>query len=227
MLIFPKARLTFLAAPKTGTTAIEEALAPRSGLVFRQNPYKHMNFQEYRRFVVPLLALNPEFDAESYETVCIVREPMGYLKSWYRYQSRHRNVATERNTADISFSDYITAILSENPPTFAQVRRPSRFVYDGTDRVTTILRYGDPGIEGYFSHRLDAHVTFPRRNVSPPREVDPLPSELEAQLREAWAEEFRFYDEIPPLNMPPVPHPPLVARWRKRGGRIYRALTED
>lgn len=227
MLIFPKAKLTFLAAPKTGTTAIEASLSPRSGLVFRQNPYKHIDFSEYRHLVVPLLALNPEFDAASYETVCIIREPMDYLKSWYRYQSRQRNASTERSTSGISFADYITAVLSEKPPTFAQVRRLSHFVSDGTDRITTILRYGDPGIESYFSHRIGAPVTFPRRNVSPPREIDPLPSELEAQLREAWAEEFRFYDEIPALDMPPVSQPPLAIRWKKRAGRVYRALKED
>ena len=113
MLIFPRAKLVFLAAPKTGTTAIEDALGAHSGLLFRENPYKHMNFREYKRIVVPLLETDPSFDAASYETVCVIREPMDYLKSWYRYQSRAK-VAKNRSTSGISFNDYIVAVLSED-----------------------------------------------------------------------------------------------------------------
>jgi len=226
MLIFPKAKLTFLAAPKTGTTAIEEALAPHSGLAFSQNPYKHMNLGEYKRFAVPLLALDPAFDGDAYETVCVIREPMGYLESWYRYQSRLPAGKNPRSTSGISFNDYIAAVLSDNPPAFARVRRLSQFARDGSDRVTTILRYGDPGIENFFSRRLGVSVVFPRRNVSPQRDVEPLSADLEARLQDAWAEEFRLYDETTSLSLPPRPRPTLAVRWKNRTRRVYRALTE-
>lgn len=227
MLIFPKARLTFLAAPKTGTTAIEEALAPYSGIAFSANPYKHMTLREYKRFAMPLLALDPAFDGDAVETVCMIREPLGYLQSWFRYRSRLPAGMNPRSTADISFNDFVAAVLSDDPPEFARLQRLSSFVRDGPDRVTTILRHGDPGVEHFFSQRLGVPVVFPRRNVSPPREVEQLSADLGVRLRDAWAEEFRLYDETPSLDPKPRPRPSRAVRWQNRARRVYRALTED
>ena len=50
MLVFWKERLVFLAVPKTGTTALEGALAPKAALVFRDPPIlKHTPLYRYRR----------------------------------------------------------------------------------------------------------------------------------------------------------------------------------
>ena len=52
MLVFWKELLVFLAVPKTGTTALEGALAPNAALVFRDPPIlKHTPLYRYRRLV--------------------------------------------------------------------------------------------------------------------------------------------------------------------------------
>lgn len=222
MLIFHRAKLTYLAAPKTGTTAIEAALTPAAGLAFLANPYKHMDLGEYNRFVVPLLRANPDFDPDAFETVCVIREPLDYLGSWYRYQKRGY-VREGRSTAGISFPDYIEDVLSDNPPEYAKVRKLSGFIRDGTARVTTILRYGDPLIEDFFAHRLGRYTAFPKRNVSPHLALDPLPTALEDRLRSAWAEEFELFETTTPIDLPPAPRPSTL----KRGiGLTKRALAK-
>ncbi len=77
MLVFWKERLVLLAVPKTGTTALEGALAPRASVVMRDPPtVKHAPLYRYRRFVEPLLKAS---GGEGFETVAVVREPVGVV----------------------------------------------------------------------------------------------------------------------------------------------------
>ena len=55
MLIFPESNLTYLAVPKTGSTAVEMALRPRAEIVFAKRR-KHMNAQRYQSKVAPFLS---------------------------------------------------------------------------------------------------------------------------------------------------------------------------
>ena len=70
MLVFWKERLILLAVPKTGTTALEGALAPRAQFVLRDPPQiKHAPLYRARRFVVPLIEAA---GGEGFETVAEV-----------------------------------------------------------------------------------------------------------------------------------------------------------
>jgi hypothetical protein len=52
MLVFWKENLVLLAVPKTGSTALQGALAPRASMVFRDPPkLKHAPCYRYRRFL--------------------------------------------------------------------------------------------------------------------------------------------------------------------------------
>ncbi|MFT7107527.1 MAG: hypothetical protein ACJAVT_002051 [Yoonia sp.] len=54
MLVFWKENLVLLAVPKTGSTALQGALAPRASMVFRDPPkLKHAPCYRYRRFLKP------------------------------------------------------------------------------------------------------------------------------------------------------------------------------
>jgi hypothetical protein len=56
MLVFAKEKLVFLAMPKTGTTALEAALAPRSDMVMRNPPIlKHTPAIDITAFLCPIL----------------------------------------------------------------------------------------------------------------------------------------------------------------------------
>ena len=54
MIFLYHARLVILSQPKTGTTALDNALAPRASIVVNNPPQlKHMQYRKFMRFVAP------------------------------------------------------------------------------------------------------------------------------------------------------------------------------
>lgn len=84
MLVSIEHGFVLLFTPKCASTSLERALHGRMDLVAR-GPLKHENYRRYERFYRPLLAQHCE---EPLETVCVIREPVDWLASWYRYRTR-------------------------------------------------------------------------------------------------------------------------------------------
>ena len=87
MLVFWKENLALLAVPKTGTTAIEQALAPHASMAILDPPVlKHLPIYRYDRFLKPffLKAADKEL-----ETVTVVRNPIDWILSAYLHTCRH------------------------------------------------------------------------------------------------------------------------------------------
>ena len=83
MLVFWKARLVLLAVPKTGTTALEAALLPHADTAILNPPrQKHCTVRRYRNQLQPFFEQRGE---RPLELVAVVREPVSWLSSWYRY----------------------------------------------------------------------------------------------------------------------------------------------
>ena len=58
MLIFSKAKLVLFSVPKTGTTAIETALAPHAAIALLDPPeLKHAPVYRYNRFLRPMVEI--------------------------------------------------------------------------------------------------------------------------------------------------------------------------
>ena len=87
MLVFWNQGLVFLSVPKTGTTAWEEALAPHASIAVLDPPdLKHAPLYRYNRFFRPMFE---KVGAGSrMETIAVVREPVSWLGSWYRFRRR-------------------------------------------------------------------------------------------------------------------------------------------
>ncbi len=208
MLLAPRHGFVFLAMPRAASTAIETAFRPYAQLVqqSRSPGIKHTTCAEFQRFLQPYLTAKG-FPRESYEVVCVFREPIDWLASWWRYRSReeladplhhnHRNYA-----GHVSFERFARAYIAgdeqfarlEDP---AGVRRPSDFVLSDSGRV---------GLDRVFRHdRLDLLVEYLRekigeevevrtRNASPDRSF-PLSEACERELRGFFAPEYRIYGE--------------------------------
>src|SRR5690606_10058336 len=170
MLIFIKPRIVLLSVPKTGTTALEEALAPKAEIVLRTRPeIKHLNLKQYRARIRPLLAPlgNPEF-----QTVAVIREPLEWLRSWYRFRARDPLIGHPPSTAPTSFvrspADHLLEMA--NRPAYARLGRQSDLLTDqqGNIAVDYIFRYeAMPALTEFLSRRLETPIRLPRRNVSP------------------------------------------------------------
>lgn len=196
MLVFWQQRLVFLATPKTGSTAIEVALESLASVSVQRPPeLKHTPATPYRRFLRPYL--NRASMAE-FEAVALMREPVDWLGSWYRFRQRDELADQPNSTRGMSFDDFVEGYLQPERPAFANVGSQAAFLCkDGELAVDRLFRYEEIGsFVRFLEDRLDCEVILPRINVSPEADVT-LSSELRARLREALVLDYTLYDAIP------------------------------
>ena len=197
MLVFFKERLAFLSVPKTGTTAYQTALAGRADMVISDPPLlKHAPVYRYNRFIRPMF-LNV-CDAEM-ELMAVMRDPVSWLSSWYRYRQRPFMKDKPNNTFGISFDEFVLAYMKGKRPGFAEVGSQLKFLErqpNGTG-VTHLFRYEDqPRLQKFLEDRLNVKLSLAQENVSPAMEVS-LSPDTEERFRRKFAEEFALYDSIP------------------------------
>ena len=194
MLIFADARLTYLATPKTGSTAIETALRPMADIVFARQR-KHITAQRYHKKVAPFLA---ETFGIGTETVALMREPVEQLRSWYRYRAREAVAGQPRSTEAMSFDAFAEAAADPAPPEFADVGSQFAFLTGRTGEVQVDHLFAYENMDGFLrfvSTRLDTAITLERRNVSPQVEA-PLSERVRAVIETARAQDFALYQRL-------------------------------
>lgn len=196
MLVFWKQKLVFLAVPKTGTSAYETALTPHASMVVSDPPeLKHAPVYRYNRFFRPMFE---KVGADHMDVMAVIREPVSWLGSWYRYRQRPFLDGKRTSTKDISFDDFVLAYCQGDKPPFANVGAQSKFVEprpNGT-QVSHLFRYEDQGmIIDFLEDRLGVKLDLPRENVSPKRDLE-LSPEVEAKLRRKHAAEFELWDSL-------------------------------
>jgi hypothetical protein len=193
MLVFWKARLVLLAVPKTGSSAYETALAPHASMAVLDPPeLKHAPVYRYNRFFRPMF----EKVGGEMELMAVVREPVSWLGSWYRYRQRPFLDGRPTSTSGISFDDFVTAYTKGERPRFANVGSQSKFIEprpNGT-AVSHLFRYeNQAGLVGFLEDRLGLTLDLPRSNVSPRAELR-LSPKVEEELRRKCAADFALWD---------------------------------
>jgi hypothetical protein len=208
MLLAPKKGFIFLAVPKTASTSIEDAFWPYPEGGMRRIPFKHTRYDQFQQFLQPFLA-SQGFPRTSYEVVCVFRELIDWLSSWWRYRSReeladpsHRN---HRNYAGhVPFEQFARTYMkyhSGEPlvipdERFARLGRPSRFVQPrpGQPQVDRVFRYDrlDLLVE-FLCKKVGREVEVDVTNFSPNR-LSSMSEECNRELHEFFAPEYRIYE---------------------------------
>lgn len=193
MLVFWKENLVLLAMPKTGSTAIEGALSPRASLVLRDPPHlKHAPCYRYKRFLRPFFV---QAGGQTPELMSLVRNPIDWLSSWYRYRTRDDLIGHENSTRDVSFDDFVLEYCKGNPAPFANVGSQNKFlrINDGELGVEHLFQYEATDVwRGYLEDRLEMQISLKQKNVSPQLPIALAP-EVEAKLRQKRAAEFAVW----------------------------------
>ena len=191
MLVFWEQRLAFLATPKTGSTAIAAALESLAAVSIQRPPLlKHTTVHRYRRFIGPFLEAASK---DTFTVVALMREPVDWLGSWYRFRQRDETDAG-KSTKGVSFDEFVRAWCQDPRPDFADVGSQGKFLRPrqgvGVDRL---FRYEDIGTFVHFlEERLGCEIILPRLNVSPPGATELSAATLE-RLRDFAAEDFDLY----------------------------------
>lgn len=194
MLVFWKERLVLLAVPKTGTSALVTALRARADVVFESPPeLKHVPLFRFNRFMKPLFGV---IDGDrKLETMALIREPVSWLGSWYRYRARPQLEGHKNSTGGMSFDAFVEGYLSDPRPAFANVGSPRRFVSNGQGKVaiTHLFQYEQMGQAATFlEERLGSKLELKKTNVSPTRDAA-LSEPLRARLEREKADEFALW----------------------------------
>ncbi|MFP4274273.1 MAG: gamma-glutamyl kinase [Paracoccaceae bacterium] len=196
MLVFMKEGLVFLSVPKTGTSAFEAALGPRASLVVRDPPeLKHAPLYRYDRFFRPMFE---KVCGARPETLAVIREPIDWLGSWYRYRQRPFTRGKPVSTHGISFETFVEGYLKGQRPAFADVGSQAKFVSPRPDGppVDHLFRYeSQQELLGFLEARLGQRIDLPQRNVSPEATLA-LSPELEARLRRKHAADFDLWESL-------------------------------
>jgi len=196
MLVFYEERLVLLSVPKTGTTALHTALRDQADIVVSEPPaLKHAPFYRYCRFFRPMFEKACKVEME---TVAVMREPVSWLGSWYRYRRRPFMKGNSNATHGISFDEFVQAYLRANQPGYANIGSQARFLEphpDGTS-VTHLFRYETPdSLLGFLGERLGGVPALKRENVSPEIALELTP-ETNAKLRRKYSADFALYNSI-------------------------------
>ncbi len=140
MLAVPKYGFVVLAVPKSGSTALEAAFTKHAQLVTSGPPsLKHVTAREFDERFVPLLEQHGYARAD-YEVTALVREPVSWLASWWRYRSRPGIAGKRTYVGDLGFDEVV-----------------------GHDDL-------DSAFEWMRAKVGKNKIKLPQRNVSPPRE---------------------------------------------------------
>lgn len=191
MLVFWEARLAFLATPKTGSSAIEAALADHAALTILRPPLlKHTTVHRYHRFIGPFLK---QASGQDFAVCALIRHPEDWLGSWFRYRQRP-DTKPGNGTTGMSFDDFVAAWCSDPQPQVAAVGSQAKFLQPRQGMgVDHLFRYEEMDrFTAFLAARLGRAVMLPRVNVSPSAET-PLSDAGRAMLRKAAARDFALH----------------------------------
>ena len=196
MLIFWKQKLAFLAVPKTGTSAYAQALGPIASLSIQDPPeLKHAPLIRYNRFIRPMydIVCNTQLD-----TMAVIREPISWMGSWYRYRQRPFLKGKPTSTQDISFDTFVRGYLQSSPPAYAHIGSQARFITPraGTPPVTYLFPYENQSrLREFLEHRLGTKIQIPRHNASRQTKLNLSPC-VESDVLEKYQADFNLWHSL-------------------------------
>lgn len=194
MLIFWEKRLVFLATPKAGSTAVEAALDALANVaVQRPSDLKHTDLHAYRSHIQPWLHAAT---GDTFTTVALMREPIDWLRSWYRFRLRDDIDDPDHAMVGVKFADFAHDYADPAGRSAKKIGSQSAFLTHGADRVDRVFRYEDiDAFTHFLEDRLDCAISLPRVNVPPAVDVSLGPPQ-EAGLRQFMRDDIALYEKI-------------------------------
>ncbi len=190
MLVFRKEKLVFLAIPKTGTTALEGALAPRASIVIREPAVlKHTSYRRFQRFILPFMDAT---ELEAMDVMAVVRHPVDWLSSWFRYRCRDKLIGHPNSTREVSFDEFVLEYCKPKPAPFADVGSQAGLLLDidGKMAANRLFRYeAQETITEFLQDRFGTYPEPKRLNISPTFKTNISPDVLD-KLKEIRKSEF-------------------------------------
>lgn len=181
-------RFAFLCMPKCASSSIESAIAEHCNINFSGNDrFKHIDAQDFQTFVMGYTRKVQRH--LKITTFCLMRDPVDWLFSWYRYRQRKDlqnpdHPFAHNYTGNMSFDDFARDFMREDErPSYANLPTQSDFLLldngeVGVDRVYSMERLDL--VAEFLSERIGQPIELPHKNRAPS-----LPMTLSPPVREA------------------------------------------
>lgn len=202
MLIGVRKRFVFVANTKTASTSVEHALAGHAEIMRPGGPdRKHSPLAgilaDYR-----FLFQNPQFPFDSFFRFGIMREPLSWIDSWYRY--RRGNKVDSPLPAAMTFEEFWRT-RDWNIVNDAGRKNLQGNMFRGADGkvlADAIVPY--ERMDDYIPTILEL-LKIPRKlqrkNVSRlPRDETPLPQILRDEMLDFYKDDYALYASLDALN---------------------------
>lgn len=204
MIVSVKHRFIFLSMPKCASSAIVRTIRDSGQITAFGHPgLKHTPYRSLERFVMPYITDRVGLTRDDFTVICLFREPISWLHSWFRYRSRralkdpaHRSHANY--TGGLTFNEFAAAWLSRPRPPFADVGRQSAFVLSLDRQVGPDVVYRYEELDEAVRHIGDLigrRVRVRRVNRSPRHQME-LDDELRLELTKQLGLDYEIYDGL-------------------------------
>ncbi len=196
MLVSVDANLAFLAMPKAGSTAIERAIGPYCDITYSGRPdFTHMTARLFHSHMRPYFKHRK---INRIETCCLMRHPVSWLGSWYRYFGEDQFRDQPQSTNNMSFDEFAELYLSMDNEAIKSIARPWDFLRGshGNLGVKHVYRYEDMDrFLAFLESRFRKKFSLERLNVSPDRPTALSPGVLR-EVEKFFELEFDIYEKI-------------------------------
>lgn len=201
MLISTKKKFVFLSNYKCASTSIESVLKEHCELILTGPKFKHLPIDKFNKYIKPLLETMGFYD---FETYCIVRDPIDYVFSWYRYRQRDelKKVKSIRYTGDVTFDQFVKEVCSEDSAPYSILGDPpenqhlfvgyknGKFKVDNVYTLDNIKLFSKDMYD-----KFDIDIDIPNKNVSSKREFD-LSDESWVLFEETFKNDIQMYKSL-------------------------------
>ena len=202
MLIGVRKRFVFVANSKTASTSIESLLVKHAEIARAGTPArKHIRlrdvFAEY-----DFLFGRPEHAPARFFIFGVMRDPVDWLQSWFRYRKRPK--AAHPLPADMSFCDFWDAGDWTIRHPDGRPHLQSDYFTDSAGQVVAdyIIPY-----ETLATHLericagLGVHGTLPTLNVTPQRDLDSTVSaRVDREMQAHYAADYALFSRLEEIN---------------------------
>ena len=202
MHLSTKFEFAFICVPKCASTAIEAAIQPYCNVSLGGHPsLKHMPYHEAQGRI---FQYHEKRIKSRLETFCVMRDPLDWICSWYRYRKRtefsnpkHRDA--NKSTKEINLKDFIHEYCKTGiRRPFARIRNQSHFICEtnGKPGPDFIFSFNNLNmLESFLTEKVGQEIRLTEKNTSPKESIDIADVEKE-MLKDKLAEDFRLYHKV-------------------------------
>ena len=206
MIFLHHAKLVILSQPKTGTTALDDALSERAAITLSSPPeLKHLSYRKFLKFIAPLLSAQMGLGRQDYEVISVMREPLDWLGSWYRYRTRDglKNKVgrgSPKYSGNITFDQFVREVCKprRERASYARVGMPYMVAADGKESIGADRLFSYENLQSLYDlieERSGRPVKTGKYNVSPSMALT-LSDEAQALVKEKYAFSFELYRSL-------------------------------